>query len=305
MPSTICNYEIARDRENGSGIFYIYWREHSRQKRKSLRTTDEAAAQKAYGEFLLGKGSEVIQAANIKLTMADLWPVYLAKRLRGTASEEGAMLAWQLLGKHFGYLTVPEVNQSAADKYVALRTSGKLGCKLLPQSVRKELTYIVACLNFCSLKRYGQKMFDPNLIEPISKPEHGDPRDRWLRDSEIDAMHAAARRLRQGQRMSRIALFLFLGLHTAGREQALYDLTWDRVDFETRVIDLAIPTAGRKRGKNRAAVPISDDLLVVLRQAHAERSNDLVLTNKSSVWKAMQLVAVEAGLAPAGWQRAA
>lgn len=295
-------YDIERDRENGSGIFYAYWRENGRQKRKSLKTKDEVEAQKALGAILQASAEQPEERKGAALILADLWPVYMAKKIRGSASEEGASLAWKLLERHFGRLTVPQIDQNAADKYVELRTSGKLGRKVQAQTVRKELTYVIACLNFCGLKKYGQKMFDPNTIEPINRPEHGAPRDRWLRDHEIDALHAAARHLRRGERMSRIERFLYLGLHTAGREQALYDLTWDRVDFDIRVIDLRVP--GRRKGKRRASVPISDDLLVVLRQARAEAIGDLVLDNKSSLWKSLQLVTLEAGLAPNGWQKA-
>ena len=117
--------------------------------------------------------------------------------------------------------------------------------------MRKELTYLIACMRFCSLKKHGQNLFDPNLIEPIRKPEEGDPKDRWLRDGEIEALHDAAFRLRKGERISREERFLYLGLNTAARETAIYDLTWDRIDFEQRTIDLRVASVVRANGQKR------------------------------------------------------
>lgn len=51
-----------------------------------------------------------------------------------------------------------------------------------------------------------------------------------------------------------------LALETAGRKQALLDLTWDRVDFETKVIHLHDPMRQVTK-KRRASVPISPTLL--------------------------------------------
>ena len=106
----------------------------------------------------------------------------------------------------------------------------------------------------------------------------------------------AAARLRRGPRLSRGERFLWLALETAGRKQALLDLTWDRVDVETNMIDLDVP--GRRRTKKRRAfLPISKALRPVLERAFDERGNDRVLDNGGAVWAAIQHIVVEAGLA--------
>ena len=89
-----------------------------------------------------------------------------------------------------------------------------------------------------------------------------------------------------------------MALETAGRKQALLDLTWDRVDFETGVIHLALPGLKQTK-KRRASVPISAALRPVLERAYAEREGDLVLDHGGDVWAAVQSVVRRAGLAPA------
>src|SRR5690606_20748430 len=85
-----------------------------------------------------------------------------------------------------------------------------------------------------------------------------------------------------------------IALETAARKQAILDLTWDRVDFETSTIHFDVP--GRvKTKKRRASVPISSALRPVLERAHRERIGDLVLDNKAAVWKSIQVAAIKAG----------
>jgi integrase len=301
-------YELDRDRDRGTDTFYVYWREDGRQKRKSLRTTDAAEAQKAFGAILTA--GEQSSAASKPLTkteptVADLWAVYYEKHLgRGHSAKDG-VYTWNLLKQHFADLKpgLGEVTQDVVDEYVRLRTSGRIKSqkshrKVKPQSVRKELMRLIACLNFCSLKKHNQKLINPEMIDAIKLPEESEPRTRWLQDDEIDALHAAARRLRVGDRMSRMERFIYIALHTGSREQAIYDLTWDRVDWQSRTINFKMP--GRKQTKKRRSesVPISDELMVVLKQAYKERVNDLVLDTKVIVHGQLQRVVYEAGLAP-------
>lgn len=53
---------------------------------------------------------------------------------------------------------------------------------------------------------------------------------------------------------------------TAGRRNALLDLTWDRVDFERGTIDLYDPSQART-AKGRAAVPMNGMLRAALLEA--------------------------------------
>ncbi len=128
------------------------------------------------------------------------------------------------------------------------------------------------------------------IVEKFDLPEDSAPRDRWLREDEAKRLFAAT--------TGRLNLFLHLALYTAARKQALYELTWDRVDFETNVIVLDVP-GRRTTKKRRATVPISTELREVLLAAHEKRTTDLVLTNKAEVWASVQSAVRRAGLSPA------
>src|SRR5690606_31074980 len=125
-----------------------------------------------------------------------------------------------------------------------------------------------------------RKLIPRSAVPAFDLPPDGDPRDRWLRKDEIQKMIVAAAETRRGKRLSRVERFLWIALETAARKQAIYDLTWDRVDFETNVIHYDVP-GRRKTKKRRASPPISKALRPILERAFAEREGDLVLDNKA------------------------
>lgn len=278
-------------RTNNDGVFYAYWSDARRSKRKSMGTANSAVAKERFAHWLLLGGAERVE--NTVYTVADCWTVYWQKHVEvNVAAPDTLAYAWKALEPHFGAMTAQQFTQHEADEYTRKRTSGLLGRKVKDATVRRELAYLASCMAFCAAA--PQKMFAAASIEKIKLPDAGAPKDRWLTTSEIQRMLAAAERLRRGDRLSRGERFLWLALATAGRMSAILDLTWDRVDFETLVIHLDVP--GRKKTKKRrASVPISDDLAAVLQRAYRERLGDLVMDNKADVWSTIQLIAIEAG----------
>lgn len=278
----------------GNGYFYAWWTDGRRSKRKSMGTKDRAVAERRFAEWLLLDGHRDVptEESAAALTVEDCWTVYRVKHGATVAAPETLDFNWRNLGPYFGAKLIPEVNQDAVDDYVKRRTSGRLGRKVKPQTCRKELSVLFAALRFCTEK--PNALFPAGMIERVKLPPDGEPRDRWLRTEEVQRLLNAAARLRRGRALSRGERFLWLGLETGARLQAILDLTWDRVDFETGVIHYEVP-GRRKTRKGRAAVPISRALRPVLERAHAERVNDLVMTNKGAIWPTIQLIAIEAG----------
>lgn len=276
-----------------SGTYYVHWTEKRIGKRVSTRTQNLAEAKAFLGQWLLMEHEAPKDVLGVGLTLGDVWTVYREKHVkRKVAGIENADMAWRQMEGHFGAQPVSFLSQTSVDEYVDLRTAGKLGRKVKPQTVAKELSYLIAAVRFCA--RDNVRVLDPSFVRRIELPEPGEPRDRWLRPDEIQKLLDAAARLRRGPRLSRGERFIWLALETAGRAQALLDLTWDRVDFETNVIHLDVP--GRKKTKKgRATVPISKALRPVLERAHDERINGLVLDSGARVWSTIQLIAIEAG----------
>src|SRR3546814_15416457 len=61
-----------------------------------------------------------------------------------------------------------------------------------------------------------------------------------------------------------------LGLYTMARPSAILELTWDRVDFERRLIDLN--PAGRKQtAKRRPVVKMNDELFEAMQESYTAR----------------------------------
>ena len=269
------------------GTFYAFWSEDRRSQRKSMGTKSRAEAEARFAHWLLMRNAPDMGKPISAFTVADCWAVYEKKHIeKNVAAPDTLRWSWANLKPHFGHLLPASVDQDVADRYAEMR-----GATVKSSTIRRELSALIAALNFCA--KPAQKM----AIGPVPKldlPPEGEPRDRWLTTAEMQRLLKAAAALRRGDRLSRGERFLWLALGTAGRKEAILDLTWDRVDFETNVIHLDVP--GRKRTKKRrASVPISADLRPVLVRAHRERIGDLVMDNKAEIWAAVQLIAIEAG----------
>lgn len=275
-------------RASADGIYYAYWSEARRSKRKSMRTADATAAQAAFGRWLLSRGT-MAPANNTAYTMAECWAVYWSRHVEvEVVATDTLAFAWAALKPHFGDLPAGRFDQASVNAYVKAR-----GRTVRGSTMRRELLSLAAALRFCALPAQG--MLPPGSVPSVKLPPDSPPRERWLTDDEAQRLLAAAETLRRGERLSRAERFLWLALYTAGRKTAISELTWDRVDFETRVIHLDIP--GRKQTKKRrASVPISARLLPVLQRAHDERVGALVLGTTNDIWRDVQLAAIEAGL---------
>ncbi len=155
---------------------------------------------------------------------------------------------------------------------------------------------------FCADPR--RKLIPAECSYKLTLPEQGAPRDRWLRPEEISQILDGARSFyappadsARPDKLGRGEIFIWLALYTAGREQALLDLTWGNVDFDANVVHL--DKRGRRRTKKgRASVPIAKELRPVLERAYRERVNDRVLMNGGAIWATIQLIVMHAGLAP-------
>lgn len=278
-----------------NGTFYAFWTDGRRSKRKSMGTRDGAVAQARFAQWLLIGGADAPTDPARTYTVADLWTVYEAQHVkRRVVSSATHDWSWKNLASHFATLTLAQVSE-AVPAYVEKRTAGQIGRPAKSATIRRELALLRACLNWCADPSERKALIPAADVPGFALPAESAPRDRWLRTDEIDRLLAAAR---SEGRMSRVERFLWLALETAGRKQALLELTWDRVDFETGVIHLALPGVKQTK-KRRASVPISKALRPVLERAYAERTGPLVLDHGGDVWAAVQSVVRRAGLAPA------
>lgn len=111
-------------------------------------------------------------------------------------------------------------------------------------TIRSDLAYLTAALSFAVAKK-----IIPSAPK-IEKPPPPRPRERWLTREE-------ARKLIAGAEEFHVKLFIALAIATAGRPKHILDLTWERIDFNRRHINLDNPAVDRT-SKGRAHVPMND-----------------------------------------------
>lgn len=132
-------------------------------------------------------------------------------------------------------------------------------------TIRREIGVLRAALSW-ALK---EKWLTTAQVPLLDAPPVPEPRDRWLTRDEVAELTKAAYLLH-------LKVFVVLAYHTAARKGAIFDLTWDRVDFDKRVISYDRP--GRmKSKKRRATVPMNTVVLSLLQTAYEVRTTDYVV----------------------------
>ena len=253
-------------KKSDTGVWYVHWTDGRRSKRVSTRTKDLAAAKKFLGTWLLMEAEQ----PRDEMTCGDIWAFYVEdhvdKRVVDAIRHKNG---WRHLAATFETLRPSDVSQAVVDKYVRARTARGASTS----TVWLELRLLKTSWNYAVKQR---KIASTDLPVDFRSPPPPMPRDRWLREEEFDRLLTAIQTLYGGDRLSRVERFVWLAIETAGRRDALENLTWAQVDFETRVIHLN-PAGRRQTTKRRASVPISDALLPILRRAYAEKTSGFVL----------------------------
>lgn len=290
-------------RDKTTGIIYMHWTDptprgkRGRSRRASTGTSSMDEAKVFLAQWLLLERYQ--PAPQSTLTVADLWSVYDHKHVqRHVASPDTLKWAWKNLSVHFGTLMLSQVSQDAVQDYEEKRVAGDIGRPSVQATVRRELNALRACFNWCADRK--RKILAKDELPVFDLPDEGEPKDRWLQAEEIRRIFRAARATseRTGTRMGRGERFLWLALETAARSEAIRQLTWDRVDWQTKAIDFNLP--GRKRTKKRrAVVPISTALEAPLRRMQEEAFDPKtghVLDSEAPVLKLVKCIADHAGV---------
>jgi integrase len=147
-------------------------------------------------------------------------------------------------------------------------------------TTRQVLSYLQAALNFA----VAAKLI-PSAPK-LAKPPPPRPRDQYLTRED-------AQRLLDACDAFHIRLFISLSIATAARPKHLLELTWDRVDFKTRIINLDNPAKDRT-AKGRARVPINAMALEILATARDAAETDHVIE-----WVGKPVKNVKRGIAAA------
>lgn len=166
------------------------------------------------------------------------------------------LLSW------WGTQDIAKIGQADFDRYAA----EQLQAGLSPGTVHCRLSLLRSALHFGVRKGLRQP------FAPLSLPTPRPPRYEELTPEEADRLlrHAPDNETR---------CFMAIALTTGARREAICELTWDRVDLETRTFDFDSPHALEHRRQGRARLPITPilaDFLRAYRDYDQPRPNDRV-----------------------------
>lgn len=251
------------------GGFALTFERDGKRHRHSLGTADpgeaHAIAPALYAELTRPTGRRVV----------DLWAAY-CKDKAGFAVIETMKYTWKALEPRFGsrdgdLITVEDCRAYTSDRRKAGKSDG---------TIHTELGHLRTVL------KWAEKMQLIDRAPAIERPRKPDPKDRYLTREEARRIIAAAKTPHL-----KAAMYLMLG--TAARVTAILELTWDRVDFERRLIYLRDPE-DKTRRKGRAVVPINSSLLSVLLETKSG-----ALTNHVIEWAGEPVKSLKRGIATA------
>lgn len=249
--------------------YYAYWRDAGKPRRTALRTTDREVA----GRRLIDLEKSLRQRAT---TAAEIMEQYLADKPDRPGIER-ARYAWLRLAPVFGHLRPDQIDRPLCRAYVQQRRRAKAA----DGTILKELSSLRAALRWA----------DKNTSAIVELPPSPAPKSRHLTREQYRALRDAARPI------PHCYLFVVLAYTTAGRAQAILELTWDRVDFAAEIIRLG---TGERRTKGRATVPMTDSAREALQEARRAAITDYVVEYAGrrvlSVKRAFSAAAVRAGV---------
>jgi len=214
--------------------WYIQWFEAGHSRRASTRTRNRAEAEAILAAFRLVQAEQPI--ADLTVIGALDW--YWATHGKGLMRPAQVDLALRYLKPFFGATPVSALTIEKQELYVTHRRQQGAG----DESIRRDLSVLSAALR--RAVKYKKLDRAPAMLTLQPAP----PRERWLTRQEVARLLWQMR----GRRHRHVLLFTRLALYTGARTGAILDLTWDRVNFDTGLIDFRKP--GRRVTRKRRGV---------------------------------------------------
>ena len=179
--------------------------------------------------------------------IADVVTAYLADTR--AISKASMVNSWKALKPFWAGLRVDQIDRDKCRAYADQRR--KIG--RADGTILKELNFLKAAVHWAGATG---AVFDV--------PSNPPPRDRWLTQAEFFML------LESAAPWPHLVLFLHLAIATAGRKEALLELTWPQIRWDAGQIWL-----GRKAGgKARAIVPMTNSVRIALREAEKDKAPD-------------------------------
>lgn len=227
--------------------------------RRSLRTSDRATAERRFKDYRVETPGEAI---------GEIVQSYLNEK-RAARSFKSMETAWRALRGTFGALRADHITRDLCRRYAQQRRASGVR----NGTIIKDLGVLKAALKWAGKTGWQIEM-------PPTPP----PRERYITREEYQRLYEAAD-------LPHLKLFILLAWCTAARASALFELTWDRVDFERRQIRLS-KDEGRRKG--RATVRMIDRAYEPMKAAYEARTSEYVIE-----WGGHPVKSVKRGFAEA------
>lgn len=235
------------------GVFVAIYSENGKRIRRSLGTNNEAEARRRLAHIEL---TEAILDRQRQKTTNEIYLLYLRDRELDGKSIKHMKYLWISLKPVFGDLYPQYITKDLQKNY---RDTRKASLGTIHAEMRLLRTVLKWGFNHGHLDRLVH-------IETGTQPP---PRTAYIHKEQFH-------QLLKGSEAPHIILFIILAVTTGARSNALIDLTWDRVDFERRIIDLRNPEKNVTT-KGRAVVPMNDTAFRYLTEAKKGASTRYVL----------------------------
>lgn len=252
------------------GELCVTWDEGTVRRRYKLGTADPKEARiraaSRYAELTRPRGTSV----------ADLWAAYcLDKEGRSVATT--MKYTWKALEPRFGRIEGEAVSVADCRAYTAdRRKQGRMD-----GSIHTELGHLRSVLVWA--QKHGLIARAPH----VERPRKPDPKEGYLTREEVA-------RLIEASSAQHIKNAIHLMIGTGARNEAALQLTWDRVNFDTGMIQLRNPFDTARR-KGRAIVPMNGTLIAVLQTA-----KEYALTPYVIEWAGGPVKSIKKGMKTAG-----
>lgn len=227
------------------------------------------------------EGQKIYKAQRIlqqgKLKFKNLWMSY-QEHLAGRRTEQQLKSMWKDIGPFLGDYEPSEIDDALVKKYATARRKKfkqNNGREISNTTLYNEINLVQSTLNFA----WRKKMIGAEPYK-LTKPTRPNKVDRWLTAIEIQAL------LAETQQTPHLHVATVLMLSTAGRIGAILELTWDRVDFDARTIDLRVKE--KTHAKARAFVPMNAGTTELLKQWKGVGYSDFVVEYKGEGLKSIQ-----------------
>lgn len=254
-PSYRINY---RERPGRQGAWYVDYTDPDTGKTRSIPSgiTDPAAKEEAEiwrDQFVAARNQPPLPPV---LLIREILEHYRDDRFGKVQAPATLTFSIRSLDRHIGNL---EPHMLSRRGYIEAREQE--GVK--DGTIRREIGVLRAALRLAVKDKWLQA--EPLLDAPSVPP----PRERFLSHDEIA-------RLIQTAYLLHLKVFVVLAYHTAARKGAILDLTWDRVNFDERLIEYE--RAGRQQSnKRRASVPMNSVVVSLLQTAYELRTTEYVV----------------------------